>query len=49
MIKRNMINEKLISMNEYVEANTITNQRAVAHVPLQFCIADEPCYDVPFI
>lgn len=49
MIKRTMIHEETISLNEYVEASSMTNQWAVAHVPLQFSIADEVCYDVPFI
>lgn len=52
MIKRDMLNETTINLNEYIEANTMTNRnevRAVAHVPLQFYVCDEVDYDVPFI
>ncbi|RXK14244.1 hypothetical protein CP965_02000 [Halarcobacter mediterraneus] len=49
MIKRELLREEIINLNEYVEANPLTNRRAVAHVPLQFCIAEEIGYDVPFI
>ena len=49
MIKRELLREEIISLNEYTEFNPINNQRALAHVPLQFSIAEEVSYDVPFI
>jgi hypothetical protein len=49
MIKRGLLKEEIITLNEYQDFSTINNQRALVHVPMTFTIADEPCYDVPFI
>ncbi len=37
------------NLNIYTDNNPRANRRAVAHVPLTFSIAEELCYDVPFI
>lgn len=49
MIKRDMLKEEIISLNEYVEFDPINNHRALAHVPLTFSVPDIVDYDVPFI
>ena len=49
MIKRGFLKEEILNLNEYNETLPINNQRALAHVPLTFIVADEYDYDVPFI
>lgn len=45
----NSMSNFIENLNIYTETKSFTNQRAVAHVPLQFSIPDEVSYDVPFI
>ena len=52
MIKRGLLDENIISLNEYNTSffrTTETECKASAHVPLTFSIAEKFCYDVPFI
>lgn len=52
MIKRNLLQDKVISLNNYRLPKLFANCNAVkggSHVPLTFIVADEVGYDVPFI
>ncbi|WP_108062621.1 replication endonuclease [Poseidonibacter lekithochrous] len=49
MIKRNLLEEEAMSLNNYRLPSTLTNCQGGSHVPMSFIVPDEVIYDVPYI
>ena len=48
MIKRGLLDEEIVSLNEFSTYEQTNSVSALANVPLKFCVADEIDYDVPY-
>ena len=48
MIKRGLLDEEIISLNEIITYEQTNSVSALANAPLKFCVADEIDYCVPF-
>ncbi|ADG94085.1 hypothetical protein Arnit_2435 [Arcobacter nitrofigilis DSM 7299] len=49
MIKRDLLQEEIISPNEFSTYQQTTERSALANVPLKFSIVEEFDYDVPYM